>query len=168
LVTPHVALHRVSMRTLMSGFEAGSVPVGVREESRCCHSRSALKAKARLQSPEHGVVAAGKHGWSLRQLVRRRAYVCSHGPEVMHAMLPPSEAAVALEFALQFWLHSCNEMFFLRSLSCKTFFLKQTLDCPKRISGEMGGRLVLVGWRMVDDSEGKAIGSGDCHLTPIR
>jgi hypothetical protein len=23
-------------------------------------------------------------------------------------------------------------------------------------------------WRMVDDSEGKAIGSGDCHMTPVR
>jgi hypothetical protein len=36
-VAPHVALHLVSMRTLMSCLDASSVPSGVREESRCCH-----------------------------------------------------------------------------------------------------------------------------------
>ena len=32
----------------------------------------------------------------------------------------------------------------------------------------MGGRLPSSARRMVDDSEGKAIGSGDCHMTPVR
>src|SRR5258708_30990415 len=37
-VALHVALHRVSIRTLDDlSFAAGSVSVGVREGSRCCH-----------------------------------------------------------------------------------------------------------------------------------
>ena len=36
-VASHVALHRLSIRTLMSWFDASSVLVGVREKSRCCY-----------------------------------------------------------------------------------------------------------------------------------
>ena len=55
-----VALHRVCIRTLMSRMGLDSVPVGVREESRCCHLSDGLGTKTPTQSSERGVDATGE------------------------------------------------------------------------------------------------------------
>jgi hypothetical protein len=50
-----VALHRVSIRTLMSCLCASSVPVGVREESRCCYLSVGLRRPKRARSHRNTV-----------------------------------------------------------------------------------------------------------------
>ena len=50
-----VALHRVCIRTLMSRMNRDSVPVGVREESRCCHLSDGLGRPKRRRSHRNAV-----------------------------------------------------------------------------------------------------------------
>ena len=52
-----VALHRVCIRTLMSRMDLSSVPVGVREESRCCHLSDGLGGPKRARSHRNAVSA---------------------------------------------------------------------------------------------------------------
>lgn len=50
-----VALHRVCIRTLMSRMNLDSVPVGVREESRCCDLSDGLGRPKRRRSHRNAV-----------------------------------------------------------------------------------------------------------------
>ena len=50
-----VALHRVCIRTLMSRMNLDSVPVGVREESRCCYLSDGLGRPKRRRSHRNAV-----------------------------------------------------------------------------------------------------------------
>jgi hypothetical protein len=45
-VAPHPVLRRVSIRTVMSCLQESSVPIGVREENRCCYFLAGLNALA--------------------------------------------------------------------------------------------------------------------------
>jgi len=66
-------LSTVFLFALVVSFSyASSVPVGVRDESRCCHLSDGLMAKVGSQSSEHGVIATGKHSPVLKQLQRRK------------------------------------------------------------------------------------------------
>ena len=67
----------------MSYLAASSVPVGVREESRCCHLSAASKAEVGSQSSEHGVVATGKHFDLSSSLFVERHVRLLRAPEVM-------------------------------------------------------------------------------------
>src|ERR1700760_3729974 len=55
VVAIDVALHRVCIRTLMSRMGLDSVPVGVREESRCCHLSDGLEGPKRRRSHRNAV-----------------------------------------------------------------------------------------------------------------
>ena len=56
-----VALHRVCIRTLMSRMNLDSVPVGVREECRCCDLSDGLGGPKRRRSHRNAVwVATGE------------------------------------------------------------------------------------------------------------
>ena len=56
-----VALHRVCIRTLMSRINLDSVPVGVREESRCCDLSDGFGGPKRSRSHRNAVwVATGE------------------------------------------------------------------------------------------------------------
>jgi hypothetical protein len=60
---PHVALHRVCIRTLMSHWQCRlGAGWGSRGESMLPFLGRPWKAKTRTQSSEHGVVATGRHG----------------------------------------------------------------------------------------------------------
>ena len=74
-VAPHVALHRVSIRTLdeLSWCKLGA-GWGSRGRVDAAISRSASRTKTRSQSSEHGVVATGEHDHLFRQHLRRRAH----------------------------------------------------------------------------------------------
>ena len=64
-----VALHRVCIRTLMSRMGLDSVPVGVREESRCCHLSDGLKGPKRRRSHWNAV---SMQRWALCSLLVER------------------------------------------------------------------------------------------------
>jgi hypothetical protein len=68
----------------MSCLGASSVPVGVREESRCCHfSVGLFRTKTRTQSSEHGVVATGKLGYLLGGVFIERHIRLLRAPEAV-------------------------------------------------------------------------------------
>src|ERR1700753_1211056 len=50
-----VALHRVCIRTLMGRMNLDSVPVGVREERRCCYLSDGLGRPKRSRSHQNAV-----------------------------------------------------------------------------------------------------------------
>jgi hypothetical protein len=83
-VAPHVALHRVSIRTLeeLSCCKLGA-GWGSREEPVLLFIGRSQRTKTRTQSSEHGVVATGKHrhrssGYGIERHVR---FLC--GPEAV-------------------------------------------------------------------------------------
>jgi hypothetical protein len=55
----HFALHRVLFALCMNCLDAGSVPVGVREESRCCYLSDGLRSQNAYAVIGRGVVATG-------------------------------------------------------------------------------------------------------------
>ncbi len=67
----------------MSCLGASSVPVGVERRVDAAISRSALKAKTRTQSSEHGVVATCEHRLLLSDSCVERHVRLLRGPDAM-------------------------------------------------------------------------------------
>ncbi len=86
----------------MSCLDASSVPVGVREESRCLpFIGRPWKTKTRTQSSEHGVVATGKHGHISGSLFVERDVRLLGTPKAVkqHGKLAAATATTALLLA---------------------------------------------------------------------
>jgi hypothetical protein len=74
VVATHVALHRVSIRTLEELFlMQARCRLGFERRVDAAIYRTAFMAKVGSQSSEHGVIATGKHSPALKQLRRRKA-----------------------------------------------------------------------------------------------
>ena len=87
-----VALHRVCIRTLMSRMNLDSVPVGVREESRCCYLSDGLGRPKRSRSHRNAVSTQRVNRIIFRRPVDRTACmvaVSSRGDEARRQACGP-------------------------------------------------------------------------------